>query len=66
MIPPLDDPSNVAYRLGVVERDFQEHKKQVMDKMDRLIWAFITLTITIASAAIVFALTVLLSGRTNP
>ena len=60
----------LAYRVGELESDFnnlrresREANEQLQKKLDRLLWAILTLTITIASAAVVFALTILSTRR---
>lgn len=58
MNPPSGDntdaPATVAYRVGQLERDMD----MMARKIDRLVWGLVTLTITIAGSAVVFALTV--------
>lgn len=49
-----DSPATVAYRVGQLEREVDA----ISRKIDRLVWGLVTLTITIAGSAIVFALTV--------
>lgn len=46
--------ATIAYRVGQLEEDVRDLNK----KLDRLTWAIVGLTITIASSAIIFALTV--------
>lgn len=45
----------VVWRIGQLERTVEELER----KVDRLTWALVTLSLTIAGSAIVFALTVL-------
>lgn len=47
-------PATVAYRVRQLERDMEAMSR----KIDRLVWGLVTLTISIAGSAIVFALTV--------
>lgn len=54
MNPPAVNTTNLAYRVGELETDV----KALSRKVDRLIWALVTLTITIAGSAVVFAITV--------
>lgn len=55
-MPSGDDnmPATVAYRVRQLERDMEAMSR----KIDRLVWGLVTLTISIAGSAIVFALTV--------
>lgn len=46
--------ATLAYRVSELEKDVRDLNK----KLDRLTWAIVGLTITIASSAIIFALTV--------
>ena len=46
--------ATISYRVGQLEEDVRDLNK----KLDRLTWAIVGLTITIASSAIIFALTV--------
>jgi len=48
------DAATLAYRVSELEGDIKALQKQV----DRLIFALITLTVTIAGSAVVFAITV--------
>jgi hypothetical protein len=45
--------NTLSYRMSEVEKDVQELSR----KVDRLMWAIVTLAFTIAGAAITFALT---------
>lgn len=56
----LED-SSLRWRVSELEKDMETITK----KLDRLIWALVTLTITIAGSAVIFALTVLSIGGTN-
>lgn len=47
--------ATLAYRVSELEKDLSALNK----KLDRLVWALVTLTITIAGSAVIFALTVL-------
>ena len=47
--------ATLAYRVAELEKDLGTLNK----KLDRLVWALVTLTITIAGSAVIFALTVL-------
>jgi len=56
-----DRNGTLAYRLGEVEKDVILLAK----KVDRLVWALVTLTLSIAGSAVVFAITVLsVRGKT--
>lgn len=52
----------LTYRVQELEADVRSLAK----KVDRLIWALVTLTITIAGSAVVFALTVISIGGRTP
>ena len=50
----------LIYRVGELEKDVLALTK----KVDRLVWALVTLTLSIAGSAVIFAVTVLsLQGR---
>lgn len=51
---PLDT-ATMSYRIEELERDVVVLQR----KVDRLVWALVTLTISIAGSAIVFSLTVI-------
>lgn len=48
------EAAHVAYRVGVLERTIEA----LETKVDRLVWALVSLALSIAASAIVFALTV--------
>jgi hypothetical protein len=48
------DAAQIAYRVEQVERNVGKLER----KVDRLVWALVSLSLTIAASAIVFALTV--------
>ena len=53
-----DSPSNggvLAFRVAELEKDVESLTR----KVDRLSWALVTLTLSIAGSAVVFAITVL-------
>lgn len=62
MNPTAADTANLAYRVGELEKDVQSLTR----KVDRLIMALITLTVTIAGSAVVFAITVASIGGRGP
>lgn len=45
----------LVYRMGQVEKDVASLER----KVDRVLWALVTLTITLAGSSIIFAITVL-------
>lgn len=48
------EAAQVAYRVGILERTIED----LTTKVDRLVWALVSLALSIAASAIVFALTV--------
>lgn len=72
MNPTSRQPVNMdtlEYRVGQLEDDVvrmeAKHKQDIgrlYDKVDKLTWALITLTVTIAGSAVVFAITVASAG----
>jgi hypothetical protein len=55
-VPSRRTPNGVlAFRVAELEKDVQALTK----KVDRLTWALVTLTLSIAGSAVIFALTVL-------
>ena len=48
------DAAQIAYRVEQVEQNVGKLER----KVDRLVWALVSLSLTIAASAIVFALTV--------
>lgn len=61
MSPPISN-ANLAYRVSELEADVRSLSK----KVDRMTWALVTLTMTLAGSAIVFALTVASIGGRSP
>lgn len=54
MAPPVPN-GIIAFRVAELEKDVQALTK----KVDRLTWALVTLTLSIAGSAVIFAVTVL-------
>ncbi len=57
--------ANLAYRVSELERDLDGlavKLDRTNQKIDRLMWAIVTLAITIAGSTLVFALTTLTQG----
>jgi len=48
------EAAQVAYRVGILEQTIADLER----KVDRLVWALVSLALSIAASAIVFALTV--------
>jgi hypothetical protein len=53
--PSWTNGNTLAYRVSELEHDVRTLSK----KVDRLTWALVTLTLSIAGSAVIFALTVL-------
>lgn len=54
MTPAPSDVATLAYRVEELEKDV----KQLTGKVDRLMWAVLSLALSIAGSAVVFAITV--------
>jgi hypothetical protein len=68
----MSEPNGtIAYRVSELEQDVRALDKRLEErfevanrKVDRLTWALVTLTLSIAGSAVIFAVTVLtLKGR---
>jgi hypothetical protein len=53
--PTIPNGNTVVYRVAELEKDLT----RVERKVDKLLWALVTLTLSIAGSAVIFAITVL-------